>query len=79
VATAPKSTAKAETAEPDAPTPAKATTSVDTDEAHTDRIAMVSRDKNGDPDQSTDYEIIVPDREKAAAQNRPADNQVADS
>lgn len=49
---------------------------VDSAEAHTDRVAMVSRDKNGNPDQSADYEVIVPDDEKDVAENLPADNQV---
>lgn len=52
---------------------------VDTAEAHTDRVAMVSRDKNGNPDQSDDYELLVADdasdREKRLAENRPADTQ----
>lgn len=50
---------------------------VDTAEAHTDRVAMVSRDKNGNADQSSDFEIIVPDDEKRVAENRPEDNQVS--
>lgn len=49
---------------------------VDSAEAHTDRVATVSRDKNGNPDQSSDFELIVPDSEKDAALNKPEDNQV---
>lgn len=41
--------------------------------ADTDRVAMVSRDKNGNPDQADGYEIIVPDDEKDAAENKPVD------
>lgn len=54
--------------------------SVDTREAHTDRVAMVSRDKNGNPDQGSDFEIIgvddMSDDEKRRAENRPEVNQV---
>lgn len=63
-----------------AATPARNTVLVDTAEAHTDRVAMVSRDKNGNADQSGDYELLVPDdastEEKRAAENKPADHQV---
>lgn len=54
--------------------------SVDTAEAHTDRVAMVSRTKDGNPDQSADYEVLHPDgatdADKRRAENRPADNQI---
>lgn len=55
--------------------------SVDTAEAHTDRVAMVSRTKDGEPDQAVDYEVLHPDGatevDKRRAENRPADNQVS--
>lgn len=54
---------------------------VDTAEAHTDRVAMVSRNKDGNPDQSTDYEVLVPDdasdEDRRRAENRPADNRAS--
>lgn len=53
----------------------RASVLVDSPEAHTDRVAMVSRDKNGNPDQAAGYEVIVPDDEKDVAENRPSDNQ----
>lgn len=62
------------------PTAPKDTVLVDTAEAHIDRVAMVSRDKNGDPDQGKDFEVLVADdasdEEKRRAENRPEDNQV---
>lgn len=73
------STSKTDTAKVDSTTLDVPAVMVDTAEAHTDRVAMVSRDKNGNPDQSTDYELLVADdatdREKRLAQNLPADTQ----
>ena len=64
-----------ETPEAAATTPAKARVLADTPEAHTDHVAAVSRDKNGNPDQAQGYELIVPDKDKPAAENKPSDNQ----
>lgn len=62
------------------PTPPKRHVLVDSAEAHIDRVAMVSRDKNGDPDQGKDYELLVTDdasdEERRIAENRPEDNQI---
>lgn len=73
------STSKTDTAKVDSTPLDVPAVMVDTAEAHTDRVAMVSRDKNGNPDQSTDYELLVADdatdREKRLAQNLPADTQ----
>lgn len=63
-----------------APTRPRDTVLVDTAEAHTDVVAMVSRDKNGNPDQAQGFELAVAgdasDDEKRRAENRPEDNQI---
>lgn len=66
-----KSTTEKATA-PVTKTPAAETAAVDTAEAHTDRVAAVSRSKDGSADQAPDYEVIVPDDVKEVAENRPA-------
>jgi hypothetical protein len=54
------------------------TLAADSTEAHTDRVAMVSRNKDGNADQSADYELLVdkdaPADEKRRAENRPPDS-----
>lgn len=55
--------------------------STDTAEAHTDRVAMVSRTKDGEADQSADYQLLVPanatDEQRRAAENKPEHTQVS--
>lgn len=62
---------------------ARATVMADTAEAHTDRVAMVSRAKDGSPDQEGAFKIVVPetaaDEQKRRAENRPEDNRADDS
>lgn len=54
--------------------PGEGESAADTADVGTDRVAAVSRTKDGEPDQSADYEVIVPAADRRAAQNRPADN-----
>lgn len=74
------SKAKDNDADKPKPTTARETVLVDTAEAHIDRVAMVSRDKNGNPDQGNDYELLVDDdasdEQKRRAENRPEDNRI---
>ncbi len=72
--------ADAEESDAPKPTAARGTVLADTAEAHHDRVAMVSRDKNGNPDQGKGYELLVDDdasdEQKRRAENRPEDNQI---
>lgn len=76
----PSSLPRKAAAEVEAPAPSAVNPALlaDEPEAHIDRVAFVSRDKNGNPDQSEDFEVLVPEeaseQEKAAVLNLPRES-----